>query len=271
MYDDKKFCVIFDILTPRPHFIVKFSSENRKYPRFKKVEIQDLCLEEIDDLLDCLFNFINNYELNSETICISFHTGKWASTPDFHAHICVNLETYLKIFKEKNLNLETIKPTSNWCLKNFTQVLNNIQELYIENVKFYKQSCVVNGAKYKNKEIQSMKNMKQNSATIPSITDNIRLDFDMREPKLKFNFTKMDINNSRKTICGNLLKEMCNFSKKIGILEKPNGCHICINIDLNNNYNGYVHLSGDKYFTLHPLPSLFLENFGKLENYSVET
>ncbi|RNA15755.1 hypothetical protein BpHYR1_002430 [Brachionus plicatilis] len=261
LYEDKKFCVIFDILTPRPHFIVKFCPQSRKYPRFKRVEIQDLSSEDTRDLFEFIQNFTSHYGLNSEPFCISFHTGKWASTPEFHAHICVNLERYLKILLEKNLEIESVKPGSNWSMKNFTDKIKNVKDLYIENVKYYKEACLLNGAKYQKKEIESIAVLNQSSHPnfiMPSYIPNIRLDFDLREPKLKFIYTSLNFESSRQKVFMDLLKEMCYFSNRFGFLEKSNGCHICISVDLNNNCNGYIHLSADKFFSLHPLPKIAL-------------
>lgn len=236
------------------------------------MEIQDLNSDETQDLIKFILNFIKEFRLNLEPVCISFHTGKWASSPEFHAHICISQETYLKMFIDSNLNMELIKPTSNWNLKSFTEKITNMLDLYIENVKFYRQACIQSGIKYRKKEIESIKTeLEQNFLFIPSKISNIRLDFDLWEPKLKFIYTSLDSNISQQNVCISLLKEMCYFSNKFGFLQKPSGCHICISIDLNNNCYGYIHLSADKYFQLHPLPSIFLDNFKRIENYSVET
>jgi hypothetical protein len=35
--------------------------------------------------------------------------------------------------------------------------------------------------------------------------------------------------------------------------------------------SGYIHISGDRFYQMHPTPDLFLENFDKLNNYYIST
>ncbi|CAF0996578.1 unnamed protein product [Brachionus calyciflorus] len=272
IYEGSKFHVIFDILTPRPHFIVKYIPSKRKYPRFKKVVIADLDDQDLRELFDFLENFIKAYNLNSNQTCISFHTGKWASTPEFHGHICVDLNVYLNIFETFNVDMEEFQPNSNWNLKTLTNEINNKKSLYIENVKFYQTACLNYSAKYKLKEIEKIHKEKMELIQMPMQIGDIRLDFDLTVPKLKFNYVNKNGRNLPKSqIFYNLVKEMNYFGFRFDLLKSPNGCHICLKLDQNNNSYGYIHLSADSFYKIHPLPQIFLNNFQLLSNYYIET
>jgi hypothetical protein len=69
--------VLFDLPTPRPHFIVKLKLTSRD-----KCSVKDLNDTEIRSLIELAYNFIEKFKLNEDQKCyLSFHTGDWVSKP----------------------------------------------------------------------------------------------------------------------------------------------------------------------------------------------
>ncbi len=68
------FKMLFDIFTPRPHFIIIENIEN-KY-RVRK-SIKDLQDNEIRSILNLIEEFTRTYGLASENLILSFHIGYW--------------------------------------------------------------------------------------------------------------------------------------------------------------------------------------------------
>ena len=93
----RMFRVNFDLYTPRAHFIIlpveEFKESIKQYPELKK----DTKLE----LLKSAKSIVSEYKLQNSAI-LSLHFGSWLSTKNkFHAHICVDVDDYLKIFSER--------------------------------------------------------------------------------------------------------------------------------------------------------------------------
>ena len=89
------FRVTFDLYTPRAHFIIlpleKFEESIKQYPELEK----DTKLK----LLESAKSIVSEYRLQNSAI-LSLHFGSWLSTKNkFHAHICVEVDDYLDIWK----------------------------------------------------------------------------------------------------------------------------------------------------------------------------
>jgi hypothetical protein len=67
------FKMVFDIYTPRPHFII---IENKDKQRVRK-SIRDLQEFEIRSILSLIEEFTHKYGLASENLILSFHIGYW--------------------------------------------------------------------------------------------------------------------------------------------------------------------------------------------------
>jgi hypothetical protein len=66
---------------------------------------------------------------------------------------------------------------------------------------------------------------------------------------------------------------MIQFAKQRGYLEATSGSHLCVLVGANNREveSGYIHISGDRFYRMHPTPDLFLKNFKKFNNYYIST
>ena len=79
--------LLFDVLTPRPHFILVQQQEHRKrHPTD----------HEIRDLFQLVTEFLAAQSQYDNNTILSFHRGKWYQQHEkiFHAHLCVPKKPY---------------------------------------------------------------------------------------------------------------------------------------------------------------------------------
>lgn len=89
------FRVAFDYYSPRPHFII--------VPRDRKsiTNYNSLNPEGKLKIVQAAMEMVSDYKLQ-QTAILSLHFGSWVSEKNkFHAHCCVDVETYLTIFDKK--------------------------------------------------------------------------------------------------------------------------------------------------------------------------
>lgn len=79
--------LIFDILTPRPHFIIIH------HEKYRKVNATN---NEINQLIELVNEFLLNKPQYDHKAILSFHRGKWYQQKHkhFHAHLCVPKKPY---------------------------------------------------------------------------------------------------------------------------------------------------------------------------------
>jgi hypothetical protein len=70
MFDDD-FEIVFDIYTPRPHFIIKFKDEKHHF------QMNGLSDDQIVKILNLVLEFRRRFSLLNSRITLSFHTGTW--------------------------------------------------------------------------------------------------------------------------------------------------------------------------------------------------
>ena len=266
-----KFDLVFDIPTPRPHFIIKLKQSDKT-----KSSLADLSGEEIKQILKLIENFCDDFNI-TEKVVLSFHTGHWLSESKFHCHLCVALPDYLRVFNQINPRLENFTPTSNWVAKSPDSNYKTMKEVYIKNVLDFKKQAIETSFKYKQRELELIQikksSSRSNSSSSISVNNDYELSFDFSEPKLKFSnkrqkeiahLNRLDSNEK-------LLHEMCQFALNQGLFRKDNGCHICVNLNTSEISSGYLHVSADSYFCMHPFPEIFLKNFQNLDEYIIQT
>jgi hypothetical protein len=272
------FKMVFDYPTPRPHFIILF--KDRQLGKAKQT-LKDLSDGDLEQILYLIEEFKQIYGIaQNETAILSFHTGYWASSPHFHCHVCTSLSTYLRIFDMlKNSSVEKVKPTKNWKIIRNTSASaashsshQSMADLYVENVLDYKSQKLKTSREFQLKEIDQINNL--NPAMLPHSpfpTNNcFNIQFDLVEPKLRFSL-KIGIRlDNAKLLC---IKSMCQYAFDTGLFEKKSGCHICLNVISNSKVDigGYLHLSGDAFYKIHPFREFFLRNFHMIKNYCIDT
>ena len=91
------FAVTFDFYTPRAHFIIL---PRRKFPVPEKYDALDHTTRL--RVVAAAKAIVSHYRLEKSAI-LSVHFGSWITKKDmFHAHVCVDLDDYLRIFEAKN-------------------------------------------------------------------------------------------------------------------------------------------------------------------------
>ncbi|CAF0876087.1 unnamed protein product [Adineta ricciae] len=122
--------LVFDVLTPRPHFIIKHKAEFRKATPTEN---------ELKDVMKLITDFlIEKPDYDSNTI-LSFHRGLWykQKCPDFHAHLCVPRKSYCR-------EVQRMISSNQWLSSK--DYLNRLeQNLICSKVKYseYQTKCLV--------------------------------------------------------------------------------------------------------------------------------
>ena len=91
------FKVNFDVYTPRPHFII--------LPHERSLVGHDynyLNSSQRLKVIKAAVELVSHNTSLKHSAILSIHTGSWISTRDmFHAHVCVDVDDYLKIYAMK--------------------------------------------------------------------------------------------------------------------------------------------------------------------------
>jgi hypothetical protein len=79
--------LIFDIFTPRPHFIIIQNDEYRKL---------NVTENEMKEVIELVTKFLTDKPEYDNNAILSFHRGKWYQQhhKHFHAHLCVPKKPY---------------------------------------------------------------------------------------------------------------------------------------------------------------------------------
>lgn len=174
------------------------------------------------------------------------------------------------------------QPTRKWLIKG--QENQPFKDLYIENVKNSKKVIRNDANAYKQEEINLIRTTPRNLIDLSYLSVSsakFEIYFSIKEPTLKFilkNKTSDSNNNevdqSLEDKYYELLQIMIEFALKYEFFTKPNGCHICLNIreddatTATNQVEGFIKMSGDKFYDMHPVSEIFLQCFEKNENYT---
>lgn len=273
---DNNFKTLFDLPTPRPHFIFK---------RRKQIECKNQLLkfldstneQEIKDLLQVASKFTHkNDNISSDDVIFSLHTGFFCSSDEFHAHLCVNTDAYLECFKSNKPDEIKFRPTKQWDIKDFNK---DIKTAYIENVLNFESKTKIKYSKYKLDDIMKLEKNKinynyENSAVKSTCFQGIDIILHEFEPKVGFK-----CNEKKKTDIEQfyiVLQAMKDFAIQKGYFDKSKGSHLCLYINKISkefNVDGYILLAADEFYQLLPTiesRELWLEKF-KNTTYWVET
>ncbi|CAF1450098.1 unnamed protein product [Adineta steineri] len=94
--------IVYDTWTPRPHFIIK-----QYQPK------EDVSNSELQATFEIINHFLHkNSQFDTQAI-LAFHRGTWYKqhTSEWHAHLCVSQEEYLKVAK---IQITEIPTTKEW-------------------------------------------------------------------------------------------------------------------------------------------------------------
>ncbi|CAF2405758.1 unnamed protein product [Rotaria sp. Silwood2] len=126
--------LIFDILTPRPHFIIVQHKENRKLNATEN---------EIQQVIELVSEFLLNKPQYDNNAILSFHRGKWyqQNHKHFHAHLCVPKKPYCQEAKI----MITSKTTNNHWLSSIDYLNQLHKDFILSKLKYnqYQNKCIL--------------------------------------------------------------------------------------------------------------------------------
>lgn len=146
-----------------------------------------------------------------------------------------------------------------------------IQNCYIKNVINYKKVSSEAAKEYKKKEIGIIKSGASQKLEVKFQNDVVDLTFDLNEPRIYFGLKNSENKKSVLQLRMDLLKTMTHFATQFDLFSKHNGCHICLCLQTPYQVQGYLHLSADMFYQMHPEPEAFLKNFEANKNYTIST
>ena len=209
--ENNLFYVTFDILTPRPHFLIlprKEANINRDFGEMK--------IQEIQELIKVARIVMERYKIPSGTL--SFHRGSWFSpkAKTFHAHICVDVTLYSELFRQKK---DQVKSRF-WSPK-------ITRENYLDLVLEYHTKSDFE------KEVATTKRL---PGILPNVEwrsvdqEGIREVLHPSHPKIGFVGKKGKIPPEK------LIEVIDNFAKKLSLTNMDatggdKGCHVCLYLD----------------------------------------
>ena len=124
--------------------------------------------------------------------------------------------------------------------------------------------------RFRLEEIGIIDNLKTTDYQSIKVTSELfQIEFDNVEPKIRLSSLQMryDSIESRSI----LVQELCRIANESGFFGQSSGSHICVGLSCHENLNGYIRVSGDQYYQIHPDPDRFLENFSNHTTYFIQT
>ena len=218
------FYVIFDILTPRPHFTI-VAKDTRMNQDFGEMQP-----EQREKLIEAVQSMMSIFKIPSCTL--SLHRGSWYDTKcgRFHAHICVDVGFYLKIFEDKK---NVTEDSSLWIWP------NNV-DTYPGNVRGYEKR---RAGKYFNKEVTDIQELIRLERTNESLSpqsqmgDQLQMDVPLTDgitKVLHLSAPKIGFYGKRGTNPEILLPAIDKFAKSLRDLTDlknkgdDKGCQVCL-------------------------------------------
>ena len=212
--NNTSFRVIFDIRTPRPHFIL--------LPKFLVnigSDFSQLTLDQRKDLMKAVQPMMLSQFSEISGGILSIHRGSWVSNRDeFHAHLSVDKGFYLQIFYQEKHKI----PEKSW-----PKYVN--AESYRSQVDKYPRKS------YFNDEVDAIKELKLETnvnlrLSVQQLMNEVgeveiqRLFLHPSEPKIGFVGKKDEIHLE------NLVWAMERFAKFLGLTnpDSDDGCHLCL-------------------------------------------
>ena len=152
--------VIFDIPTPRAHFIV------RENPCSKTPTLDVLCAladDELAEFVAFLEDFVARVRCKAAgmtTAVLSIHTGDFQSDTIFHVHVCVDSAPYLAMLEDPPFPLQPV----NWQKAKITRkwgrispaTPNNKRAAYHRLVLAYDDQCKEKGSQYWRDDVEQV-------------------------------------------------------------------------------------------------------------------
>ena len=258
------FCVSFDLLTPRPHFIITKKPKIFIRPNINVIKDEKIMC----NLINAAKSVLLSLKIPSATL--SIHQGSWKSkfSRKFHAHLCVDTEVYLKIFSD---TVEKDIPDLEIQIKNFitSKWRRGPHDRHDSNVEAYKE-CV-RGYPYENyfdEKVTAIRNASSGptmsgpshvsadevpvtnersfnavSSEPGRVSESLHKVYHTKHPMIGFVDKKTDSVEELK----NVLSAMEGFAKEKGMTNyesknRDDGCHLCLYLGSGTNIYRYYYL-----------------------------
>ena len=155
LYDINEFFkILFDVYTPRPHFILLAKTD---------VGVKDL--SKLDDkykqgILTAADDMVKRYSLTGVNI-LSVHRGTWVSDhTKLHIHLCAPVDQYVDVFRRKEREIPEW-PSKRFVTKQWKASKN--EHDYVKNVRGYPFSS------YQKDDVKSIEQMQSKGGIAPGI------------------------------------------------------------------------------------------------------
>lgn len=242
IFKNKKFRVVLDIYTPRPHYILLHNEIDR-----------DKKIKSIYDFSNSLYKlFIRTLQNSFKKLgpCIfSIHLGLYQSkdSPYFHAHYLVPFDKFVHMYIKRYQN-----------------------EKYLHRLFTYEQRLKIEGSRYKSNDLSCIY---ENDPYIefPKLNTNYSIKFHDHQPRVAFIHNKYGENR-----LADLMSAMLEFIRYYELNDRnKGGCHLCIQnkMSIDSEYNdiiGYIQIDIVNYYRICPNRENWVKNFEK-NGYMVYT
>lgn len=122
---------------------------------------------------------------------------------------------------------------------------------------------------YRLTEIKLAKASQPENSYLNEQNHQLKVRFNKFEPRIHFECKRSD-----ESIVS-LIMKMTRVAAKQGYFDKSNGgCHICADVGMKRDkakVSGFIRVSGDVFYRLHPNPNIFIENFENNHKYYIDT
>ena len=218
------FRVAFDYYSPRPHFII--------VPRDRKsiTNYNSLNPEAKLKIVEAAMEMVSHYKLRQSAI-LSLHFGYWGTERNkFHAHCCVDVETYLSIFEAKKDEIP------NWPSQKFVtrEWKSKDPRHYARNVQQYPFKT------YFKEELNAIKEYRQTNPSTAGAAANSSPPFTAilyhpSEPKVGFAVVK-SVRPRSAVALREAQEAIIKFADQnkltdINAKDENDGCHVCLVLD----------------------------------------
>ena len=215
--ENNTFYVKFDTLTPRPHFIILPKNQaGIQYDFRKMTQVQT---KELMKVVQSMINMMSSTYKTSEGI-LSIHRGSWLSkvTYEFHAHLSVDVDPYLEVFKNEKHKITA---------ENWSQYVN--PKSYPSKVHGYPSKS------YHKAEVKGIKEIEKlqlaEAPNLPKVDEQLGMEVILHRSHPKIGFV------GKKTIpLENVVMAIEKFAQELGLtISKSDddkcyydGCHVCL-------------------------------------------
>ena len=233
--ENAMFRVVFDLFTPRPHFII--------LPKIGAIgnDFSSMTKEQTSSLIKAARSMLSSFNISKSTL--SIHRGSWKSrdSNSFHAHICVDTEIYLQIFEQRQGTIPNW-PSDEWVTN---QWQSRLPQSYPENVRDYEHVR----ARFFWQDVRETERlirfndpgyMAEDIRVPDSLPRDVRLMCHTKHPKIAFLREIHDPDpitapHDRDMFLTTVLMAMEEFANACGVtnLQASNsnkGCHLCLHL-----------------------------------------